>query len=152
MKQKHLTNAGIVNCYLIMKKLLDFKEEIKAHNPCVSKYKEFLEAKDEKERAIVVVSNLGWCCQKGLLELIEATHSITDIREGIKAKDWYSVRWAAENGHIEVLKFFHSITDISEGIKSRDWYAVRWAAHNGHLKVLKYLNSIVEIPKNIFKF
>ena len=125
-----------------MKKLLDFKEEIKAHNPCVSKYKEFLEAKDEKERAIVVVSNFGWCCQKGLLELIEATHSITDIREGIKAKDWYSVRWAAEKGHVEVLKFLNSITDITEGIKADNWCAVKWAYYNRHVEVLKYLHSL----------
>ena len=135
-----------------MKTLLDFKEEIKAHNPCASKYKEFLEAKDEKERAMVVIDNLAWCYQKGLLELIKATHSITYITEGIKSVDWWAVELAADNGHLEVLKYLNSITDITEGIKADNWWAVRWAAHNGHLKVLKYLNSIVEIPKNIFKF
>ena len=96
-----------------MKTLLEFKDEIKAHNPCASEYKAFLYAKDEKERAMVVVSNLGWCCKNGLLELIKATNSIVDITEGIKADNyWLAVRWAAYNDHPEVLKYLNSITEI----------------------------------------
>jgi hypothetical protein len=97
-----------------MKTLLDFKEAIKKHNPCVERYRDFLNAANEKERAEVVVKNLSWCVNKGLLELIKATHSVTDITEGIKVVNWLAVRWAAYYGHLEVLNFFNSITEIPQ--------------------------------------
>lgn len=52
------------------------------------------------------------------MDVLKYFHSIVDISEGIKARDWQSVKLANENKHLKVVEYFNSIVKLPESLYS----------------------------------